>query len=108
MSPPETNPLLHYYYHSYDPLGRGYHFHTSLQINQSNCVKGALGNRYNPRLFLDETSYEKDIKIYGEVVLDSIEKECGPTISPVASQESSESSTTSVGEIIVPDSNSRT
>jgi len=44
-------------YHSYDPFGRGYHFHTGRHIEQSNWVKGALGNRYNPKMFLDEDNY---------------------------------------------------
>lgn len=57
MSNPEVNPTTHYYYHFYDPFGRGYHFHTGRHIEQSNYVKGALGNRYNPRLFLDENNY---------------------------------------------------
>jgi hypothetical protein len=57
LSDPEVNPTIHYYYHSYDPFGRGYHFHTGSHIAQSNIVKSALGNRYNPRLFLDERNY---------------------------------------------------
>ena len=57
LSDPEVNPTLHYYYHSYDPLGRRYHFHTGRHIEQSNWVKGALGSRYNPKLFLDENNY---------------------------------------------------
>ena len=54
---PETNPRVHYFYHSYDVFGRGYHFHTSNQVSQSNLVKGALGDRYNPKLFLDKSNY---------------------------------------------------
>ena len=55
---PETNPMVHYYYHSYEPLlGRRYHFHSGYQIDQSNLVKGAMGNSYNPREFLDKEQY---------------------------------------------------
>ena len=203
LSNPEVNPTIHYYYHSYDPFGRGYHFHTGRHIEQSNYVKGALGNRYNPRLFLDENnyfdrqrflgfvwanrfeiggelsdkqkaefpswirwspeastglneqstlkdsngvvigrmgydkkhrlvpqfqpglkveplyrpanfngpnSYDKEFTISGTALDSSTEskEECIPIISPVASQESSTSSITSVGKIIVPGSNPRT
>jgi len=191
-------------YHSYDPFGRGYHFHTGRHIEQSNWVKGALGNRYNPKMFLDEDNYfdrqrflgfvwsnrfeiggelsnkqkadfpswikwvpetnvggfsdqtilkdsngvvighmgydkkqqlvpqfhpglelepfyrpanfnesnsfDKEFSIFGTALNSSVDskEECVPIISPVASQESSISSITSVGEIIVPGSNSRT
>jgi len=57
FSTPEVNPNIHYYYHSYDPFGRGYHFHTGRHLDQSNWVKGALGSRYNPTMFLDENRY---------------------------------------------------
>ena len=200
LSTPEVNPRIHYYYHSYDPFGRGYHFHTARHIEQSNWVKGALGDRYNPKMFLDDknyldrpsflgfvwanrfeiggelsdsqkeefpswikwapdtelnaqtvikdsngvvigrmgydsqkrivpqfksgvelepfyrpanytgpSSFDKEYTITGST-LDSVndKEECVPIISPVASQESSTSSITSVGEIIVPGSNTRT
>jgi hypothetical protein len=203
LSNPEVNPTIHYYYHSYDPFGRGYHFHTGRHIEQSNWVKGALGNRYNPKMFLDENNYfdrqrflgfvwanrfeiggeisdkqkadfpswikwvpeanvgfsdqtilkdsngvvigrmgydkkqrlvpqfhpglglelfyrpanfnepnsfDKEFTISGTALNSSVdsEEESVPIISPVASQESSTSSITSVGEIIVPGSNPRT
>ena len=203
FSEPEINSTVHYYYHSYDPFGRGYHFHTGRHLEQSNYVKGALGNRYNPRLFLDESnyfdrqrflgfvwanrfeiggelsdnqkaefpswikwapeanmnlnqqttlkdsngvvighmgydqkhrlvpqfnpgleleplyrpanfngpnSYDKTFMVSGTALDSSIKskEECVPIISPVMSQESSTSSITSVGEIIVPDPNPRT
>jgi len=57
LTKPEVNPTVHYYYHSYDPFGRGYHFHTSHHLEQSNLIKGALGSRYNPKMFLDENNY---------------------------------------------------
>ena len=57
LSTPEVSPNIHYYYHSYDPFGRGYHFHTGRDLDQSNWVKGALGSRYNPTIFLDENRY---------------------------------------------------
>jgi len=56
LSKPEVNPTIHYYYHSYDPFGREYHFHTGHHIEQSNWLKGALGSRYNPKMFLDENN----------------------------------------------------
>jgi hypothetical protein len=63
----EANTTFQYYYHSYDFFGRGYHFHTSHQLYQSNCVKSVLGNSYNPRLFLDEDNYLDSNKFLGFV-----------------------------------------
>ena len=53
----EVNPTIHYFDHFYDPFGRGYHFHTGRHLEQSNYVKGALGNRYNPRFLLDDNNF---------------------------------------------------
>lgn len=67
-TPPETNPIVHYYYHSYEPfLGRGYHFRHSSQLEQSNLVMGAMGNRYNPKELLDANKYLDINRFYAYV-----------------------------------------
>ena len=58
----------------------------------------------------DPNSFDKEFTISGTALNSSVdsEEECMPISNPVASQESSTSSITSVGEIIVPGSNPRT
>ena len=65
---------------------------------------------YRPANFNGPNSYDETFMVSGTALDSSIEskEECVPIISPVMSQESSTSSITSVGEIIVPDSNART
>lgn len=73
MTQPEVNPRIHYFYHSFDVFGRGYHFHTGHQIVQSNIVKGVLGERYNPKFFLDETNYFSEDHFLGFVWANRLE-----------------------------------
>ena len=65
---------------------------------------------YRPANFTGPNSYDKEFTISGTALDSSTEskEEFMPIISPVTSQESSTSSITSVGEIMVPDSNPRT
>ena len=62
---------------------------------------------YRPANFNESNSFDKEFSIFGTALNSRVDskEECVPIISPVASQESS---ITSVGEIIVPGSNSRT
>lgn len=73
-SNPESNPLFHYYYHSYDPfLGRRYHFHHGAHLEQSNLVRSAMGMQYNPNEFLDRENYLSSDLFLGYVWLNGFE-----------------------------------
>ena len=60
---------------------------------------------YRPANFNEPDSFDKEFTISGTALNSSVDsEECVPIISPVVSQESSTSSITSVGEIMVPSS----
>lgn len=73
LSTPESNPSIQYYYHSFDPFGRGYYFHNAETLQHSNWVKGALGYRYDPKLFLDEKLYFDNKRFLGFVWSNRVE-----------------------------------